>query len=269
LIFFVCPVPRGSEKNQFTVSFRFKEIYSEIPNFVYMNTKTAVITGGTRGIGASLVADFLREGWNVAYSGTSPETIEASLAALSGKFPADSYAAFRCDVANESEVISLWEGAVKKFGRVDIWVNNAGKGNDRKLFHNLPSEEIASIIDTNVRGLMLATRIAYKNMLAQGSGAIYNMCGLGSDGRMITGLTPRDIEASCSIFYRSFFERDKRQSCDHRNPLPGHGAYQSHALADRQRSFERQAINKSLQTYSKRARKSHSIPRKKHDHEHP
>jgi NAD(P)-dependent dehydrogenase (short-subunit alcohol dehydrogenase family) len=173
-----------------------------------MNTKTAIITGGTRGIGASMVADFLRQGWNVAYSGTTPESIEASLAALSGKFPADSYAAFRCDIANESDIIALWEGAVKKFGKVDIWVNNAGKGNEREQFNRLPSEAIPSIIDTNIKGLMLATRIAYNNMLVQGSGAIYNMCGLGSDGRMITGLTPYGTSKRAVQYFTEAFSKE-------------------------------------------------------------
>ena len=45
------------------------------------------------------------------------------------------------------------------------------------------------LIDTNVKGLMLATHVAYNRMLVQGSGAIYNMEGLGSDGRTITGMT--------------------------------------------------------------------------------
>lgn len=58
--------------------------------------KTAVVTGGTRGIGAALVRAFLREGWNVAYSGTSQETIDKSLATLQGQFPEIRYAAFMC-----------------------------------------------------------------------------------------------------------------------------------------------------------------------------
>ncbi|HBE40240.1 MAG TPA: hypothetical protein DDW27_03400 [Bacteroidales bacterium] len=95
--------------------------------------KTAVITGGTRGIGAGLVRDFLERGWNVAYSGTSDKSIEKSLPELQGKFRESSYAAFKCDVINEHDLNGLWEGAVKQFGKVDIWVNNAGIANPRKV----------------------------------------------------------------------------------------------------------------------------------------
>ena len=152
--------------------------------------KTAVVTGGTRGIGAALVRSFLREGWNVAYSGTSNETIDKSLGTLQGQFPEGRYAAFRCDVAVEDDLTGLWDGAVTAFGTIDIWVNNAGTSSDQTPFHKLPTEVFTRIIDTNVKGLMLATHVAYNRMLKQGSGAIYNMEGLGSDGRRITGLTP-------------------------------------------------------------------------------
>lgn len=152
--------------------------------------KTAVITGGTRGIGAGLVTGFLRSGWNVAFSGTTEMSIEKSLQKLSGEFSKDSYSAFRCDVINEQDLYRLWDGAYKTFRGVDIWVNNAGIAYEQALFHEVPPEVFLKIIDTNVKGLMLATHIAYNKMLKQGYGAIYNMEGLGSDGRKIRGLTP-------------------------------------------------------------------------------
>ena len=86
--------------------------------------KTAVITGGTRGIGAAMVRSFLEAGWNVAYSGTSETTIEKSMQSLEGHFEKGSYAAFRCDVSVEADLISLWDSAVSTFGGVDIWLTN-------------------------------------------------------------------------------------------------------------------------------------------------
>ena len=155
-----------------------------------MEKKTAVVTGGTRGIGAALVRAFLRSGWNVVYSGTSKETIDKSLSVLRGLFPENKYAAFICEVSSEADLTGLWDSAVSTFGSVDIWVNNAGTSTDQTPFHELPTDVLTRIIDTNVKGLMLGTHVAYNRMLKQGHGAIYNMEGLGSDGRRITGLTP-------------------------------------------------------------------------------
>ena len=155
--------------------------------------KTAVVTGGTRGIGAAIVRAFLREGWNVAYCGTAESTVERSLKSLEGHFERERYAAFKGDVTSEADMISLWDSAVKTFGRVEIWINNAGTSNDQTPFHKLEPEVFTRIIDTNVKGLMLATHVAHNRMLAQGTGAIYNMEGLGSDGRSIPGLTPYGV----------------------------------------------------------------------------
>jgi NAD(P)-dependent dehydrogenase (short-subunit alcohol dehydrogenase family) len=152
--------------------------------------KTAVITGGTRGIGAALVRSFLKSGWSVAYSGTSDNSVNNSLASLRALFPSGNYAAFKCNVTVESDLAGLWDSAVKTFGGVDIWVNNAGTANDQAPFHKIDPAVFTTIIDTNVKGLMLATWVAYNRMLQQGYGAIYNMEGLGSDGRTVPGMTP-------------------------------------------------------------------------------
>jgi len=152
--------------------------------------KTAIITGGTRGIGEALVKSFLQNGWNVAYSGTTETTVKKSLLSLAEQSAEGSYAAFRCDVTSESDLINLGDNAIKAIGTIDIWVNNAGTANDQNEFHKIDPEIFTRIIDTNVKGLMLATHVAYNRMLDQGYGAIYNMEGLGSDGRTVSGMTP-------------------------------------------------------------------------------
>ncbi len=173
--------------------------------------KTAVVTGGTRGIGAALVRFFLKSGWNVAYSGTSDATVQNSLQSLEGHFERRRYAAFKCDVTAEADLVSLWDGAVKNFGSVNIWVNNAGRSNDQTPFHKLEPDVFTRIIDTNVKGLMLATHLAYNRMLAQGFGAIYNMEGLGSDGRRITGLTPYGTSKRAVRYFSDAFAAEVKK----------------------------------------------------------
>lgn len=170
--------------------------------------KVAVITGGTRGIGASLVNDFLALGWNVVWSGKSDDSVERSLQALSGKYGKERYLTVRCDVSRYDDLASLWDKAYERFGRVDIWVNNAGLTNDQELFHLLSTDVISNIIDTNVKGLMLATHVAYNGMLKQGSGAIYNMEGLGSDGRSIPGLTPYGTTKRAVRYFTDAFAKE-------------------------------------------------------------
>jgi NAD(P)-dependent dehydrogenase (short-subunit alcohol dehydrogenase family) len=170
--------------------------------------KTAIITGGTRGIGAALVREFLRCGWDVAYTGTSELSIEKSLISLSGQFRKESYFALKCDVTNEKDLNNLWENTLKTFGRVDIWVNNAGVANERTSFNQIPPDVFMKIIDTNVKGLMLATHVAYNRMLVHGFGAIYNMEGLGSDGRTLSGLTPYGTSKRAVRYFTDAFAKE-------------------------------------------------------------
>ena len=170
--------------------------------------KTAIITGGTRGIGAGLVVNFLQSGWNVGYSGTSERSIENSLLSIAGQFRKESYVALRCDVTNEEDLINLWESTFKTFGRVDIWVNNAGVANEQTSFNDIQPCVFMKIIDTNVKGLMLATHVAYNQMLLQGFGAIYNMEGLGSDGRTISGMTPYGTSKRAVRYFTDAFAKE-------------------------------------------------------------
>jgi NAD(P)-dependent dehydrogenase (short-subunit alcohol dehydrogenase family) len=170
--------------------------------------KTAIITGGTRGIGASLVVNFLKSGWNVGYTGTTERSIEKSLSSLTGQFRKESYVALRCDVTNEEDLNNLWESAFKIFGRIDIWVNNAGISYEQTSFYQIPPNVFIKIIDTNVKGVMLATHIAYNRMLLQGFGAIYNMEGLGSDGRTLFGLTPYGTSKRAVRYFTDAFAKE-------------------------------------------------------------
>jgi NAD(P)-dependent dehydrogenase (short-subunit alcohol dehydrogenase family) len=132
--------------------------------------KTAIVTGGTRGIGAGLVRDFFRCGWDVAYSGTTEKSTEKSLLSLSEQFDKGNYIALKCDVTNEKDLINLWENTLKSFGRVDIWVNNAGTTNEQALFYQISPDEFMKIIDINIKGLMLSAYVSYNRMLLQGFG---------------------------------------------------------------------------------------------------
>jgi NAD(P)-dependent dehydrogenase (short-subunit alcohol dehydrogenase family) len=173
-----------------------------------MFMKTAVITGGTRGIGAGLVKNFLKIGWNVSYTGTSDSSVERSLSLLSANYRNDSFRALKCEVVAEKDLMNLWNSTIEAFGRVDIWVNNAGTASEQIPFHKIPVEVFMKIIDTNLKGLMLATHIAYNQMTGQGFGAIYNMEGLGSDGRTISGLIPYGTSKRAVRYFTEGFAKE-------------------------------------------------------------
>jgi len=138
------------------------------------------ITGGTRGIGKGLVIEFLKRGHNVTYTGTSEETIKNAEKDFNGNF-----LGVICDVRNFEEIEKAKDLGVDKFNCIDIWINNAGVSHDYKALIDLENEEIKKVIDINVLGMIHGTKVALKEMRGQNFGFIYNMEGLGSDGRII------------------------------------------------------------------------------------
>jgi len=150
--------------------------------------KTVVITGSTRGIGRGLAEEFLKAGCAVVINGRRASVVEEVVQRLAEDFGADCVLGYACDVTNESDVQALWNEAVEKFGKVDIWINNAGVTHDGKPFWAIESAKIRQVYEINVLGLINGMRVAYCGMEAQGGGFIYNMEGLGSGKQTVKGL---------------------------------------------------------------------------------
>ena len=150
--------------------------------------KTVVITGSTRGIGYGLADSFLALGCAVTISGRTLANVEEAVAKLVAQHEADRVLGQPCDVTDLEQVQALWDAAKARFGRVDIWINNAGIGHSQMDFCELSPEQIKAVVDTNLVGAMYGAKVALRGMLDQGFGSFYNMEGLGSDDRMVRGL---------------------------------------------------------------------------------
>ncbi|MGC9346762.1 MAG: SDR family oxidoreductase [Anaerolineae bacterium] len=156
---------------------------------VHQPSKVVVITGSTRGIGFGLAREFLARYCRVVVCGRTEESTQDAVERLVETNQADQILGQMCDVRCPDEVQALWDAAVDRFGRVDIWINNAGLGTDQRELWTHDPEELAAVTETNILGTLYGCRVAMVGMLAQGAGEIYNMEGLGSDGRRVEGLT--------------------------------------------------------------------------------
>lgn len=150
--------------------------------------KTIVITGSTRGLGRGLAEAFLQAGCQVVVSGRQAEGVERAVASLASRQDPSRLLGHPCDVGDYAQVEQLWQAAHTRFGQIDIWINNAGINNTMQDFHHSDPAEMERVIHTNLLGAMYGARVALAGMLAQGSGAIYTMEGLGSTGRQQKGL---------------------------------------------------------------------------------
>jgi NAD(P)-dependent dehydrogenase (short-subunit alcohol dehydrogenase family) len=136
-----------------------------------------VITGSTKGIGRGLAEAFAARGHNVVISGRSAAEVEAAVGAISGS------AGKVTDVSDVTQVQALWDFATAQFGKVDIWINNAGFAITHKWTRDLSLDETHKMVDANLFGGIHGTGVALEGMTKQGTGWIWNMLGGGSDGR--------------------------------------------------------------------------------------
>lgn len=148
-----------------------------------------VITGSSKGIGFGIARELVKRGHNVFVSSRRADAVANAVAALNGIGPGKA-SGLAADVVDIAQVRGLWQAAAQAFGTVDIWINNAGITNLSRKLHEVPDDHIASVVDTNVTGLMNGCKVAIGGMLAQGKGKLFNMEGFGSDGITGVGLVP-------------------------------------------------------------------------------
>jgi NAD(P)-dependent dehydrogenase (short-subunit alcohol dehydrogenase family) len=151
--------------------------------------QVVVITGSTKGIGLGLAREFLKRGCRVVISSRSSAAVESVCAEFETQFGGGWVAGLACDITDAGQVQALWDHACQSFERVDIWINNAGISHARRMLWELDAADISRVVDTNVTGMMHGCRVAVVGMLAQGSGAVYNVEGHGSNDMILPGMS--------------------------------------------------------------------------------
>ncbi len=133
-----------------------------------LDGKVAIVTGGSSGIGERIVEFFVEEGANVVVAARRQEEGTALEKRLGIRF-------IRTDVANESDVKTMVDQAVKWFGRVDCLVNNAGVPSPMVSITEIDVPTIDQLLAVNVRGVLLGIKHVAPVMLAQKAGSIINI----------------------------------------------------------------------------------------------
>lgn len=138
-----------------------------------MNKSVVLITGALTGIGRATAIAFAHEGARIAISGRREDAGQA-LAAELRQLGAEAEFT-RADVRIEAEVKALLEKTVKRFGRIDVAVNNAGTEGQLGPVVEQSAENFAATFETNVLGTLLSMKHEMRVMMPQGSGSIINL----------------------------------------------------------------------------------------------
>ena len=133
--------------------------------------KTAIVTGGTRGIGFGIVKKYLENGANVAIAGSRQESVEKAIEKLPeykervmGIWP---------NICSPEEVAAAFASVKEKFGRIDILANNAGISSRTSLY-DYTVEEFSKIVDINLKAVFVCSQAGARIMKEQGGGVIIN-----------------------------------------------------------------------------------------------
>ena len=132
--------------------------------------KVVVLTAAAgTGIGGAVARRCLDEGARLAISDAHGARLAITQAELADAYGADLVWAADCDVTSESQVQALIDGAVSRFGRIDVMINNAGLGGTAPVTE-MTDEQWLKVIDVTLNGTFRCTRAALRQMIAQGGG---------------------------------------------------------------------------------------------------
>lgn len=176
-----------------------------------MNTlhgKVAVVTGSTRGLGLAIAEALAAEGAALVISSRSPQAVQAAVSHLQGKgYSASGLAA---DVGDLAQTQALAAHALKSFGRLDIWVNNAGIAGPYGPTMGFAADTFRQVVQTNIIGVYHGSQVAMQHFLQQGSGKLINLLGHGYNGPVPW----QNAYASSKAWVRSFTQSLAKETKD-------------------------------------------------------
>ena len=140
--------------------------------------KTAVVTGGTRGIGFAVAKKYLDAGANVAIAGSRQETVEKALAQLTEY--GDRVMGIWPDLCSPDAVAEAFGSVRERYGSFDILANNAGISS-RTSIYDYTLDEFTKIMDINVKAVFVCSQAAARLMREQGGGTIINASSMVSE----------------------------------------------------------------------------------------
>lgn len=151
--------------------------------------KTVVITGSARGLGLEMAKVFRKNNLNVVISDLNLDKLKVAKEELEKITSNAKVSICVCDVTKSIDIENLIQFAKKEFNNIDIWINNAGVNQPEKPIWELTEKEIDLVLDVDLKGAIIGSKLIMEEMIKQKSGAIYNIEGYGSNDAKMLGLS--------------------------------------------------------------------------------
>lgn len=151
--------------------------------------KTVVITGSARGLGFEMAKLFRKANLNVVISDLKEENLKKAKEELD-KLEGTGKVEYQvCNVTSSKDIQELINFTDKEFNTIDIWINNAGVNQPDKPIWELTEQEIDLVLDVDLKGAVIGSKLVLEYMSKKKQGAIYNIEGYGSNDAMMKGLS--------------------------------------------------------------------------------
>ena len=144
-----------------------------------LTDKIAVVTGGAQGLGLAMAREFVAAGAKVVIGDLDGDRAHEAAEGLDGEA-----VGLACDVVDAAQVQALIDAAVERWGRIDVFVNNAGITRDATM-RKMSEDDFESVISVHLKGCWNGTRLAAAVMREQKSGAIVNISSLSGKVGMV------------------------------------------------------------------------------------
>ena len=138
-----------------------------------LESKVAIVTGGSRGIGKAICQSFAENGCDVAFTYNNSKESAESLAAELNKLGVK-VKAYKSDASSFDDASKLVDDVISDFGKIDVLVNNAGIKKDNLLMR-MDKEDFDSVVNTNLSSVFNLTKSSIRTFLKQRSGSIINI----------------------------------------------------------------------------------------------
>lgn len=151
--------------------------------------KTVVVTGSARGFGYEFVRLFRERDYNVVVCDISKEALKGAEKKLLEISSRGKVLTYEVDITNEDMVSNMITNVLKEVKTIDIWINNAGVNQPDKAIWELDKKVIDRLVDIDLKGTILCSKLIMPVMIKQKSGQIYNVEGYGSNDAKKLGLS--------------------------------------------------------------------------------
>lgn len=173
--------------------------------------KTVVITGSARGLGFEMAKLFKKANFNVVISDLKEESLKKAKNELEQIESSSKVECCICNVTSSKDIARLIQFASNKFEKIDIWINNAGVNQPDKPIWELTEEEIDLILDVDLKGAVMGSKLALEYMQKNKEGAIYNIEGYGSNDAMMLGLSMYGTSKRAITYFTQALAKESAQ----------------------------------------------------------